>query len=384
MPALRRDNVDVSSRARTRGEGSESRRGERGSLQGEGMGANGDGRERKERYALLTKFQGVSRDFNSFRAGEDCARRDATRRDARIVYGALPMRPRTFIATESEFLLYAGSHSVLPPDRLRNARSGEDELLPANRIPLGIGPRRETPENAIASLYTLSSFRRIESARFLSVSRVSARLVRGRAIYADLARYRARHLRDCDNCDGEIERLRELRSSFSLSLSSSRPFGDRSAPVHLGTELVRGCTEIITAVSLERSARARFFGTFQRFQDPPRRTGKATLGRLVNPPLLVNPTVIPSEDASAAGLATAGQRGRERKKNYDRHGSRITLGNRPRRTPEVAVVDIGNYFDPRLPIRGNPDSPGPRSGFGKGFDERAGISSEKFLGVIEN
>jgi len=96
-----------------------------------------------------------------------------------------------------------------------------------------------------------------------------------------------------------------------------------------------------------RPRAARFFDTFRQFQNPPRRTGKATLGRLVNPPLLVNPTVIPSEDASAAGLATAGQRGRKRKKNYDRHGSRITLGNRPRRTPEVAVVDIGNYFDPR-------------------------------------
>lgn len=43
---------------------------------------------------------------------------------------------------------------------------------------------------------------------------------------------------------------------------------------------------------------ARFFGTFQRFQGPARghrRTGKATLGRLVNPPLLVNPPVIPGQ-----------------------------------------------------------------------------------------
>lgn len=90
---------------------------------------------------------------------------------------------------------------------------------------------------------------------------------------------------------------------------------------------------------------ARFFGTFQRFQGPARghrRTGKATLGRLVNPPLLVNPPVIPGQGRE--GLL------REREeKSYGRHESRIIVGNGPRWTLEVAVVDIGNYFDLRLP-----------------------------------
>lgn len=62
----------------------------------------------EERGTLLTKFQGVSRHFNVFSLPEDCARRDA--------HTPCIARSRTFIAAESEFLLYAGSHSAaLPP-----------------------------------------------------------------------------------------------------------------------------------------------------------------------------------------------------------------------------------------------------------------------------
>lgn len=85
--------------------------------------------------------------------------------------------------------------------------------------------------------------------------------------------------------------------------------------------------KVISVASFEHSVRAprtvRFFGTFRRFQDPAWRTGKATHGWLVNPPLLVNLAVIPG-----AGDASRGEG--QKKKNYDRHGSRITLGNGPR------------------------------------------------------
>lgn len=160
----------------------------------------------------------------SFRAGEDCARRDA-----RVAHTArsLPMHPRTFIAAESEFLLYAGSPPAVPPvapppplDRLRRARSPPGRTEPtSNRIPPGIGPSEETPEYtlSVASLYTyrgiLSSFFcRVELAQ--SSSGESPSFIR--AIYADFASSRVRHSRDYDNFDEEIERLRDLAFRFSL------------------------------------------------------------------------------------------------------------------------------------------------------------------------
>ena len=89
--------------------------------------------------------------------------------------------------------------------------------------------------------------------------------------------------------------------------------------------------EIIATVSFEHSGCASSRSAFSvlsndfRARRGHRRTGKATLGRLVNPPLLVNPPVIPGRDASARGPLR-----RKRKKSYGRHESRIILGNRPR------------------------------------------------------
>lgn len=76
---------------------------------------------------------------------------------------------------------------------------------------------------------------------------------------------------------------------------------------------------------LSRGLLFRYFPTISGLGGGHRRTGKATLGRLVNSPLLVNPPVIPGRDASARAPLR-----RKRKKSYGRHESRIILGNRPR------------------------------------------------------
>lgn len=101
VPGLRRDNVDVS-RARPR-----KKRGKRKKETGV-VGKRERGGEK--RYALLTKFQGVSRDFNVF-----SCRRIATRRGSRRTVDRARSRcaPRTFIANESEFLLYVRNHSAV-------------------------------------------------------------------------------------------------------------------------------------------------------------------------------------------------------------------------------------------------------------------------------
>lgn len=74
VPGLRRDNVDVSrARGGTRGRERE-KEGESGVVGKRERGG-------EERYALLTKFQGVSRDFNVF-SGRRIAPGDAARRGA--------------------------------------------------------------------------------------------------------------------------------------------------------------------------------------------------------------------------------------------------------------------------------------------------------------
>lgn len=94
-----------------------------------------------------------------------------------------------------------------------------------------------------------------------------------------------------------------------------------------------------------------FFGTFQRFQGPARghrRTGKATLGRLVNPPLLVNPPVIPGQGRARARGPAKEKEKRRVTADMNRELS-LETGRGGRAVVEVAVVDIGNYFDLRLP-----------------------------------
>lgn len=134
------------------------------------------------------------------------------------------------------------------------------------------------------------------------------------------------------------------------------------------------CIEIITVVSFRAF---RFFGTFQRFQDRTRRTGKATLGRLVNPPLLVNPAVIPSEDASAAGPATARGSGHESERRITIDTDRelpLEAGRGGRRRSQSSTSETTWIFDRPF-----------ASGFARsqisdeGPVKRAGISSEKFL-----
>lgn len=132
----------------------------------------------------------------------------------------------------------------------------------------------------------------------------------------------------------------------------------------------RRCIEIIAVVSFEQSACSphaiRFFGTFRRFQDSARRTGKATLGRLVNPPLLVNPLVIPSRDANAGGIASGrgGKGGRTMKEkeelstriaNYPWKQTAVDVGGRSRWHRKLLRSSIGQFW-PQIQTEKEPKS----------------------------
>lgn len=254
--------------------------------------------------------------------------------------------------------------SFLLSDRLRSVRSTGVSLSPfepnSSRNWL---EREETPERHRTLVYILPrriffsawfrSFLRIEFTRDSSPANPPFYPC-ARAIYEDLARSRAHHLRDYDNCDREIERL---YGSFASLLPQCGPYGAAPRLVHVYTFL----SSIPPALG-PRVPLFRYFSTISR--------SGATNRKGHSWPACKSAAPCKSACNSGRGRergrpCNRGGGGRKRKKNYDRHGSRITLGNRPRWTPEVAVVDIGNYFDLRL----RSDSPGSRSELEKGYDK---------------
>jgi len=209
---------------------------------------------------------------------------DATRRDARValthtraqtVYVALPMRPRTFIAIESEFLLYAGSHSVLLPrsSSLLHSRPIVCEMHgPArmNRRALRTGflseLARAEKHRKTSSHFCIHIRRAVHSALLVSANRIPLRRLSAHLIAA-ARRPREVALTICEIAIIATEKLSDYGSFASLSVpfSSRRPFGDRyicsgTSRYRVGSRMYRNNHDRSSRAFRPRAAR--FFDTF--------------------------------------------------------------------------------------------------------------------------